>query len=40
MDEPVNMAYGGRMGYAFGTDSPEKQRNSGLRDHGFTLKEQ
>jgi hypothetical protein len=23
MDEPVNMAYGGRMGYAFGTDSPE-----------------
>ena len=23
MDQPVNMAYGGRMGYAFGTDSPE-----------------
>ena len=23
MDEPVDMAYGGRMGYAFGTDSPE-----------------
>jgi len=23
MDEPVDMAYGGRMGYAFGTDNPE-----------------
>jgi hypothetical protein len=23
MDEPVDMAYGGRIGYAFGTDSPE-----------------
>ena len=23
MEEPVDMAYGGRMGYAFGTDSPE-----------------
>jgi len=30
MDEPVDMAYGGRMGYAFGTDPVEKAGIMGL----------
>ena len=37
MDEPVDMAYGGRMGYAFGTDSPENNAIQAAEMEGLPL---
>ena len=37
MDEPVDMAYGGRMGYAFGTDSPENNAIQAAQMEGLPL---